>query len=541
MTEAYFEGDEASRLQVLLEEVTRAKPGSPEARFVVPERTIIDRLGARFHHVLYGRRGSGKSSLLRHIETADEAGGRLTAWIDYEISMNLSYPDVLVSTLETIFSDFARGIAEQGVVLPAEPEPRRKRAHRRWRKRLEADRNAGLLHDVRSVADQLSLLKNSPDSSEIVWEAASSEVVSVADAAGVGASLKAPNAEIRTDLSSNRGSESSTSTRLQTSYRATKEQHLERALPLYRALVERMTSIYGDAFVIVDEVYRLRRQDQPSVLGYVHRVIKDTGAWLKVGTVKFGTQIYDAGPPAIGLQVPHDIKDLSLDRGLLDFKNSKRFLESILVALAAEVGADLDRLFSPGALDRMVLASGGVPRDYLDVASEAIAVARNRGISAKSGSERVIAEDVNEGAGRKVDNKFAELDEQAKNPDELRSLIVALTDHCRDNKSAWFLVDLADRSVAAQIEQLQSVRFVHTIDLNESLPDPGSGRYHVYLLDVSQLAAQRALQIDFMGWTSREKRRARKLVFRPHAQRPERAERPSAPPPPPDEGQLPFQ
>lgn len=57
------------------------------------------------------------------------------------------------------------------------------------------------------------------------------------------------------------------------------------------------------------------------------------------------------------------------------------------------------------------------------------------------------------------------------------------------------------------------MRFVHAIDDNETLPDPQSSRYNVYVLDVSQLAAQRAWQVDFTGWTKREKRRARKLVF----------------------------
>ena len=62
----YFYAEEVGNLQVLAEEATRARPGSPEARFVTPEGGVIDRIGSKFHHVLYGRRGSGKSSLLRH-------------------------------------------------------------------------------------------------------------------------------------------------------------------------------------------------------------------------------------------------------------------------------------------------------------------------------------------------------------------------------------------------------------------------------------------------------------------------------------------
>ena len=66
--DAYYNAPQVERLQVLAEEARRARPNSPESRFVAPEGGMIDRIGSRFHHVLYGRRGSGKSSLLRHIE-----------------------------------------------------------------------------------------------------------------------------------------------------------------------------------------------------------------------------------------------------------------------------------------------------------------------------------------------------------------------------------------------------------------------------------------------------------------------------------------
>lgn len=183
-------------------------------------------------------------------------------------------------------------------------------------------------------------------------------------------------------------------------------------------------------------------------------------------------------------------------------------------ASSKEKSVDINALFSEGALDRLVLAAGGVPRDYIGLASDSISVAKNRGVSAKSGSQRVIAEDVNEAAGRTVALKFADLDEDARDKsDELRELIIKITAHCRLTGCAWFLADTLDQGLVKQLGRLQNMRFVHLIDSNESLPDQQSSRYLVYILDVSQLAAQRAAQVDFMGWTKREKRRARKLVF----------------------------
>ena len=172
------------------------------------------------------------------------------------------------------------------------------------------------------------------------------------------------------------------------------------------------TSVAPDAFIILDDFYRLAEEDQPRIAGYFHRVVKDTEVWLKFGSIQFWTQLY-SGKLSVGLQESHDARVLSLDRGLLDFDSSKRFLESILAALAAEVSADVSQLLSDGAKDRLVLAAGGVPRDYIGLLGESIAVAKNRGSTSKSGSARVIAEDVNEAAGRTVEMKLNDLEEDA--------------------------------------------------------------------------------------------------------------------------------
>lgn len=507
----YYDSEEVRRFQTLLEEVTRAKPGTPAARFVNPDDSVTSRLESNFHHVLFGRRGSGKTSLLRHIQSTNQAGGRLVAWVDYEIFMNLSFPDVLVSTLETIFKDFEAQLRSRGVQLLPESELK----PHWWTRRRSRTSQEALVWDIHDVASQLTQLKHSPDSSAIDWKVVQSD--STSRSLSMGTALTGGHGAARASASASRRTDESISSEhtLSSSYSARKDEHLERALPAYRALIQRITHSDPNAFVLLDELYRLNSDDQPRVLGYLHRAIKDTGTWLKVGTLRYATRLYKAGPPATGLQAPHDIRELSLDRGLLDFHNSKRFLEEILRALAKEVGVDVERLFSLGALDRLVLSSGGVPRDYIGILSESIAVARNRGPSQKLGSERVIAEDVNEAAGRTVEAKFNDLDELAgEHRDELRDLVFSLTAHCRRSGAAWFLVDIADVDLHRQVDELQNMRFVHLLDSNESLPTVDSSRYTVLLLDVSQLAAQRALQLDFTGWTKREKRRSGRLVFR---------------------------
>jgi hypothetical protein len=52
------------RLMTLVEEATRATKGPPK-RFIEPARGTLDRAKSRRHHIVFGRRGSGKTSLLR--------------------------------------------------------------------------------------------------------------------------------------------------------------------------------------------------------------------------------------------------------------------------------------------------------------------------------------------------------------------------------------------------------------------------------------------------------------------------------------------
>lgn len=479
---AYFYDQAVTEFQVLLEEVTRAKPGSPDSRFVEPDAETFSRLKSRFHHVLYGRRGTGKSSLLRKMESTLRDDETLVAWTDQETYSALSYPDVLLATLAETFRQFA-------VQLRSINTPTRRRSWWGRKRPPTGAENLALVLDDAVV--QLIDLKNSPTESEVEWTA--SYATSSTMTAGAGIDLEAAAKGIATNASASvaRESKRDDATKVAHRYRATKSEHLERAVSTYRDLMNAAGSIAPDAYIVLDDFYRLPEDVQPDIAGYFHRVVKDTSVWLKLGSIPFWTRLY-RGSPATGLQVPHDLRELSLDRGLPDFNNSKRFLEQILDALAKEKGVRITELFSAGALDRLVLAAGGVPRDYIGLASDSISVAKNRGPSDKAGTDRVIAEDVNEAAGRTVTLKFDDLTEDARDrSDELRELIIKLTAHCRTTGCAWFLVDTMDPDLVRKLGRLQNMRFVHLLDSNETLPHQQSSRYLVYLLDVSQLAAQR--------------------------------------------------
>ena len=135
-------------------------------------------------------------------------------------------------------------------------------------------------------------------------------------------------------------------------------------------------------------------------------------------------------------------------------------------------------------------------------------------MSAKAGSEKVMAEDVNSAAGQTAETKLDDLREDAPEAAAgLEELLEDLAEFCRYNKAAYFMVDGRDAELSSDIEQLQDLRFVHLLFDGESVPDFGSRRHKVLLLDVAYLSVRRALQVDFEGWTDRSKRRRWQLVY----------------------------
>lgn len=98
---------EMVRLLTLVEEAARSTEEGVK-HFVEPAPDTLGRAINRRHHIIFGRRGSGKSSLLR------KAGANLTidrrpiASVNLEAFKGHSYPDVLISVLITTLSEFRK-------------------------------------------------------------------------------------------------------------------------------------------------------------------------------------------------------------------------------------------------------------------------------------------------------------------------------------------------------------------------------------------------------------------------------------------------
>jgi hypothetical protein len=263
-------------------------------------------------------------------------------------------------------------------------------------------------------------------------------------------------------------------------------------------LREFTTATGRPVFAFIDDFYLYPRPNQPFVLDGMHACTRDTETWLKVASIKHLTRQWDSGSQS-GLEAPHDAETIELDLTLQDPKAATSFLVRVLESYAARAGVtSLQSVFHRRALDRLVLASGAVPRDYLVLANQAIAEARKRP------NARVVGiEDVNRVAGQASAAKRQELEEDlaAESADAALTLnaLAALRGFCFDRPGiepwTYFRVSFRAKETRqeeyALLTRLLEVRMIHMLDASISDPKRAGMRYEVYMLDLSEYTGQR--------------------------------------------------
>ncbi|MBW7929361.1 MAG: hypothetical protein H3C58_14995, partial [Fimbriimonadaceae bacterium] len=279
-------------------------------------------------------------------------------------------------------------------------------------------------------------------------------------------------------------------------------------VPRVQGSVRRLLEAMGQRlYIFIDDFYYIARDRQPELLDLVHGCVRDADAWLKVASIQNLTRWFQSAPP-VGLQTGQDADVINLDVTLQDPARARRFLEDVLSKYAGEVGIrTLTAVLSREALDRLVLASGGVPRDYLVLSASAITKAQLREKARLTG-----VQDVNQAAGDAAQAKLQELeDDLAANVGSAGRTLEALRvlrAFCLDDKeSTYFRVDFRDKEARPDeyttLGSLTDLRLNHLIDPSLSDPHRAGERFEVYMLDLSQFSGARLKQgvrvLDFVS------------------------------------------
>ncbi|MGD0540536.1 MAG: hypothetical protein ABSB33_03355 [Tepidisphaeraceae bacterium] len=511
-----------THLLTLVEEATRSTAEGVQF-FVEPAEDALRRATNRHHHIIFGRRGSGKSSLLRKAAVDLTRERRPMAWVDLESFKGHSYPDLLISVLIKTLEEFI-GWLKTAAIAPANKTSIWKKLFggKPSRPPFNKAACAALTTTISQHLLQLKELLHSADHAEIQTTSEASEATKsgLAATTSVGSSL--PLAKASTSVEGHAEQQASAQSKSSESFRRSKIDFLLRHVMDFQAVFTEMAKLSdGDSFLFLDDLYHLRKAEQPLVVDYLHSIAKGNRLWLKIGTIKHRSSWYIHGSPPQGVKLGDDADEIDLDLTLEKYQLAKDFLRKILQNLARSVEFP-DRLefLTETGLDRLVLASGGVARDFLAIFRRSVAAARERGKEAARG-ERVGAEDVNKAAGEYEPTKREEFKRDTNDEDEsaLNTVFQEIRRFCLDTaNSNCFLIDKEQQHANVNaIHELVDLKLLHLIRSRVTVSKRQGKIYEAYMLDLSQYAGSRKKRgldlVEFWRPDSAEQLRKASLIY----------------------------
>jgi hypothetical protein len=503
-----------NRLLQLVNESVRASRDGVKF-FLEPSPGVLSKAKSKRHHLIFGRRGSGKSSLLQKVITDLTVERTPIAFVDLEAFKGHSYPDVLVSILIKTLSETKNWLDT------AATSPATKTSF--WKKVFGAAPSKPafkktptqqLSKDLSSLIAELDTLLHSAEEVERKETNKDETAVDLK----LGSSLKSPVANIDASLAT---LEKEASERV-SEYRSKKIEVLHRNIMRYQKIFNQLTELAGGpAYLLLDDLYHIRLVDQAAVIDYFHRVAKGTNVWLKVGTIRHRSKWYFFGNPSMGMKLGDDADEIDLDVTLEKFELTRSFLMKILAQFAKETDVDLKKLLADGAPDRLVLASGGVARDFLTLFSRSVTVAQERLIRGeRMRAVKVGAEDVNVAAGEA--GAFKEEDfsrDTGDDRDRLLSEFEKIFAFCTEESNANCILIEKGTSTddAAMVNELVDLKFLHRARSRVTVRDRVGKQYDAYMLDLSRYVGSRARRgfemVKFWGASSEDALRRASLIF----------------------------
>jgi hypothetical protein len=267
---------------------------------------------------------------------------------------------------------------------------------------------------------------------------------------------------------------------------------------LQQAIARFCLDVNHSVFIFLDDVHYLPASDVPQLLDWLHGVTRDNAAWLKVAGIQHQTRWFIPNPPT-GLQTGHDAAIINLDVTLEHPEKAKLFLQNVLRTYLEESNATpYSGILSASALDRLVLASGGVPRDFLTLCAGSMQTARQR-----TNARTVGVQDVNNAAGTAAQTKLQELEDDAAAAEGRSKTLVAALNCVREfllteQQITYLRIDFRDKETRAReyrlLQALADLRMLHLINSSLSDPHHAGHRSEVYLLDLSQYSGYRLKQ-----------------------------------------------
>jgi hypothetical protein len=489
---------ETSKLKALrsvINENLRVQHGGAQPVPYIDPANVLSDVCARQNHVIFGRRGCGKTLLLHH-SVIHLPTNIKPVYLNCEDFKKHSFPNVLIEILDALFAELEKNLNG-------------------WFGRKKRSREI-----IKGIRDQFKTLRDREDKrNKDIREAESSES---RDSAAIGISLPIPPAriELGQELSETRKYE------IEKRYKINEDKirELDLWLPKLKQQVREFFNLSVSVqavFLQIDDFYHLPRADQPFIMDYVHRLCKDLPLFFKVATLRHASTLYsDRFGQPIGAQERHDYQPINVDFSLAEFRTTVQQNGNILYEfgrLSHLTSVEIDDLFKGEGFKRLILAGGGVPRDCLSLFLEIL-----QSVQPPMGDGRIGKDDVRILSRSVFERRIEELkqDSEGQEQDILLKGIYVIRQFCIEKKTNIVLVPEAllqrNDKIRNLLHRILDYRIVHSAGsalTHKSQP----GTYHVFAVDIGCYAQMRILQnrfteIDLSDPDAKEKMRSAPIL-----------------------------
>lgn len=486
-----MDADKIARLRKIISENIKIQRGGGEP---IPYIDIGSALGDatyRQNHVIFGRRGCGKSLLL-HYSASQLPKEIRTVYLNCEDFKKHSFPNVLIEILYALFEELEKHQAS-------------------WF--TKGRRSREIISDIKS---KLVQLKQREDQQEReIRESKSSEF---SDNLMAGATATALPITVNMTGALTNSQKHETEFRYKT--RENKMVELDLWLPDLKRQIREffdLSSRVKTVYLQIDDFYQLQSDDQPFVIDYVHRLCKDLPIFFKVATLRHSSRLYTSisGQP-IGVQERHDFQPIDIDFTFSDIKRTieqNRMILHKYGELAGISNGEIDDLFKGEGFSRLVISGGGVPRDCLSIFLNALGSAHSLGGDGYIGKDEIRSLSL-----PNFDRRIRDLkeDSSAEQQSVLIKGVYVLREFCIDKRTNVILVPESllreDDSVRGLLYSLLDYRIIHSV-WSSLTHKSQSGTYHAFVIDIGCYANLRKLygkinEIDPTDRDAKEKMRS---------------------------------
>lgn len=454
--------------RIVQENIRVQRGGSEPIDYVDVSRALSDMV-AKQNHVVFGRRGCGKTLLLQATRQKADKDVRVV-YINCEDYKQHSFPNVLIEILDALFEELEKNLSG-------------------WFGRKRRSREL-----IREIRAELARLKEGADEAERTIKESSSTDLSSKAKAGLSSDALSIGAEAA----------SARKAAIEQEYKRhdSKIQKLNLLLPQLKKRIRESFELSAEVksvFIELDDFYHLPRTIQPHVSDYIHRLCKDVPLYFKFATLRHASILFaDRGSQPTGAQERHDYQPINVDFTLAEFNKTATQLREILYRFGERADMsreEIDLLFMGQGFERLVLASGGVPRDFLSLLLEALS-------PKAAGDERVGKDDIRLLSLTVLQRRIEELkvDAEQQDQDALIRGIYAIRKFCLEKKANVFLVSdkvlQEPNGIRELLNRLLDYRIVHSV--GSALTHKSvQGTFNAYMIDIGAYANLRKLEGRF--------------------------------------------